>query len=252
MPTVISRQACGLKPARSRTPWTGPNPVGVTVHWNGSDLPKGDLEHSKNIVRGIQRTHFAKGYADIAYNFLVDHNGYVFEGRGYDVQSGAHSPGNEEHAAICLLVDKDEEPTVTQWESFLWLRDQWVALKGADELKAHNEWGGTSCPGDKITKRINDIRNGVSMGPGEITKDQIDYINILAYGSKPGAGYDYRHVGGTLHAFLVEVLGPDPLKNPNTFVAKVADGKLVPPGQDLDKEKLYNEQIAATKEVFGK
>jgi hypothetical protein len=111
---------------------------------------------------------------------------------------------------------------------------------------------GQSQPGTYNNTTLWNIGNTGGQPMSGITKDQIDYINLLAYGSKPGAGYDYRHVGGSLHDFLVGVFGPDPLKNPNTLVAKVNEGKLVPVVESFDKEKLYTDQIAATKKVFGK
>lgn len=98
---------------------------------------------------------------------------------------------------------------------------------------------------------VSRMKGGI-VNPGEITKDQIDYIHILAYGDKPGTGYDYRHVGGSLHAYLTEVFGADPLKNPNVLAAKVKNGQLVLPNTGSDIDKLYNDQIAATKKVFGK
>jgi hypothetical protein len=90
------------------------------------------------------------------------------------------------------------------------------------------------------------------MSADALTKDQVDYIHILAYGSKPGAGYDYRHVGGPLHNYLVEVFGPDPLKNPNVLATKVQNGQLVAPGNSVDIDTLYADQLLATKKVFGK
>ena len=90
------------------------------------------------------------------------------------------------------------------------------------------------------------------MSADALTRDEVRYIHILAYGGEPGASYDYYDVGKPLTAYLHRVFGTDPLKNPNVLAAKVKNGQLVPPSTGADVDKLYNDQIAATKKVFGK
>ncbi len=79
---------------------------GVAIHYEGVKL--GVFPHSKcaGKVKGIQAFHMdSRGYADIAYNYLVCPHGDVYEGRGKGVRSAANGNGqvNSDYLAVCYL-----------------------------------------------------------------------------------------------------------------------------------------------------
>lgn len=107
-------------------------------------------------VRAIQSYHMnTKQWWDIAYNFLVCHHGYIFEGRGWDVESAAQgtTDGNEHYYAICFLGgdyrNKIDAPDVTRGKIVEFFEA--VASKtGGDERKGHRDFHTTECPGDEL------------------------------------------------------------------------------------------------------
>jgi hypothetical protein len=55
------------------------------------------------VVRTIQTFHIeSRGWADIAYNFLIGGDGAVYVGRGWDVQ-GAHTKGYNKGIGIAFI-----------------------------------------------------------------------------------------------------------------------------------------------------
>lgn len=205
---IYSRAETGLRNPKSRSGWA--RKVGQVVHWIGSDFTNGNLSASMASVRSIQSQHMDRvqkkpsdpvPLVDIAYNFLIDHLGNIFEGRGWDARSGAHSPYNDTHLAICFLVDKDEDITQAQWDAFVWLSTE-AKNRGFNELLAHHETSSTSCPGDKITARINNYRNGVPVSADKLTKEEVIELHVAFHDGPPGPNYDWRHVGGPLSAAI--------------------------------------------------
>lgn len=91
---------------------------GTGLHWVG---PKvwGDLgsdgRHSlcAGKIRGIQRSHMAGEWYDIAYNEIACPHGTRYEGRGYHVQTGANgsSEGNRNYYAVLALVGQGDKIT---------------------------------------------------------------------------------------------------------------------------------------------
>lgn len=114
---------------------------------------------------------------------------------------------------------------------------------------------GRSLPGTYENTSLWDLgqKGEKTMSADALTKDEFNYLHLLATGDFPGASYDGRFTGKPLTETLHQWLGTDPLKNPNTLAFKTKQGLLVKPSAaTLDKEKLYNDQIEATKKVFGK
>lgn len=56
-------------------------------------------------VRSIWDYHVNNGWADIAYNYLIDPNGVIYEGRGNDVTGAHFSCMNTNTMGVCLLGD---------------------------------------------------------------------------------------------------------------------------------------------------
>jgi hypothetical protein len=139
----------------SRGKWNARPPRGTPVH---VEWPKGvDLwvHHTtgprSQTVRDIQAFHQnTRGWNDIGYGYLIDYEGVIYEGRGYEVFA-AHSPGKNHEPSVALIGDYSKaEPSDAQHRSVYALRDH---IKAGD-LRGHRENTATSCPGDAAMAKV--------------------------------------------------------------------------------------------------
>src|SRR5918992_2005798 len=95
-PNIISRAEWGARAPRSRMTTTWDRRTEFVVHH--SDGP------TTQTPRSIQGFHMdGRGWVDIAYNFLVDRLGRIFEGRGW-LTVGAHAEGhNISGLGVCFI-----------------------------------------------------------------------------------------------------------------------------------------------------
>ncbi|MGW1186143.1 FG-GAP-like repeat-containing protein [Streptomyces drozdowiczii] len=96
-PPVITQAEWGASTDYDGTPGYGEEIKAAVVHHTGVDQDNAvPCSQSKARMRTIQQEHFARGYYDIGYNFVVDRCGQIFEGRsgGMDLPVvGAHDVG---------------------------------------------------------------------------------------------------------------------------------------------------------------
>ena len=93
----VSREEWGAKdPTMPLTPQTNFNYLIVhstTYLGQGSVQSNGEcpsFEVCKNFIRQAQEVHMERGFYDIGYNYLIDMDGNIYEGRGLKVE-GAHT-----------------------------------------------------------------------------------------------------------------------------------------------------------------
>ena len=93
---------------------------GVVVHHSGVEGgPKGS-----GAVKAFERHHLAKGWDGIAYNWLVDETGTVFEGRGWEARGGATKGWNSKSMSICYTGWGYKQPHANVLESIQIYDDQ--------------------------------------------------------------------------------------------------------------------------------
>lgn len=152
----------------SKEQWGANDPICVagTVHPNsrteffvhhstGTNL--GD-EDSYQWVRNIQNQHlYVNGWCDIGYNFLVDEEGRVFEGRGWNAV-GAHCPGHNTSAVgVCYLGDGAERLAPKALVAIRELADEADRQSGKSLKRlGHRDGIATACPGDNLHKWVHD------------------------------------------------------------------------------------------------
>lgn len=102
---IVTRREWGARPARSRHAIATPTPRLWLHHAAGEFSGAGG-------VRQIQAFHMdTRGYSDVAYSFLVDDDGTVFEGRGVGIAGGHTKGDNTLSHAICALGNyENREP----------------------------------------------------------------------------------------------------------------------------------------------
>jgi len=127
----------------------------LTVHHSAeyTGLLRGaSASESSRAIRNIQRYHVEqKNYGDIAYHFLIDPSGRVFEGRSLRWQ-GAHAGGsnNVHNIGVCLLGDFDRESpsraSIAALETLVSTLRSRYGIAG-DRIVGHGELKTTACPG---------------------------------------------------------------------------------------------------------
>lgn len=150
----INRAGWAARSPKSRVNATMNRPS--TGHWNGPAVRvagKVTWSHDRcfALVRGIQNFHMdSRGWADIAYNFVVCPHGHIFEGRGRNVRNGANgtSAANANSHAIMWLSGQTNP--FTDGEKLGYRQAQNHVATGTtapDSSVGHRDHKATECPG---------------------------------------------------------------------------------------------------------
>ncbi|RMG87502.1 MAG: T9SS C-terminal target domain-containing protein [Bacteroidetes bacterium] len=191
---VVQRTACGCEqpPALGRLDWCPdgtcfphPNPsftevTHLIVHHTATSNTASDWAA---VVRSIWDFHVnVNGWSDIGYNYLIDPEGVLYEGRGNDIL-GAHFCGKNTGTMGTAMIGNfsDVAPTEAALNTLQKLLAWKICDKDLDPLgsafhpasgktlhriSGHREGCSTECPGDTFFPLFPDIRQGV--------KDYID------------------------------------------------------------------------------
>jgi len=154
------------------------NPAGVLTYPDDlrSVLNTIVVHHSAYPYAGaaeIQDLHMdRRGFADVAYHFLIDSEGIIYEGREINVR-GAHVQGfNTGSVGIVLLGNfNDTEPTQPQIDSLERLVDYLRYTYEIRYLAGHKDYpdqgpDGTECPGDNLYPLLPDMARSLGMKYG--------------------------------------------------------------------------------------
>lgn len=146
---IVSRSEWGA------TPWQG-QPYSVTmsekthhlVHYHGG---KPAAQRGVGVPRNVEKIHLANGWSGVGYNFLVDMDGVIYEGRGWGLV-GAHCPGkNRDGIGVYLAVGGDQEPTEAAKRAVVWLYAEAQRRAGHRlTLGVHGDYWATACAGDVV------------------------------------------------------------------------------------------------------
>ncbi len=151
-PHVVSRADWDAKPPTRILP---PHTIErITVHHQGVFAPK--TQDAKRRLRTMQAFHQGpkRNFADIAYHFIIDRKGIVYEGRSLSVPGETKTDYDPKgHLLICLLGDLNvQQPTPEQLKSLLELID-WALETyhlSKDMVKTHRDYAHTDCPGKHL------------------------------------------------------------------------------------------------------
>ena len=161
MSSIISRAGWGSRGPKSRlTPLNKKRVVGIAVHHSGvKNGPKG-----VTAVKAFERHHMdANGWNAIAYNWLIDEQGVIYEGRGAGVISAATRPYNSRTESICYTGDGDKAIPAKTQKSLTWLiADIQKRYTVKLWVKGHRELASTSCPGNVLFDWVQNHRNGIT------------------------------------------------------------------------------------------
>jgi hypothetical protein len=186
-PAIRARSSWGARPP-SRKLWRADNLTLSVVHHSVSTNSYSPAE-VPGIIRGIQVFHMdANGWYDIAYNFVVDRYGVVWEGRGGGIGNaviGGHAKGfNTGSTGVVTLGEfgaatppagmVNSVGTLIGWKLFIHGVDPGTTTvftsKGNEtysegtrlvmrRVVGHRDTASTACPGGFLQSRLGTIRS---------------------------------------------------------------------------------------------
>lgn len=184
---IISREQWNARNATGhveRTAWA--NRKGVVFHHTTGP--------ASQTPRDIQHVHQAgRGWFDAGYNFLIDHEGKIYEGRGWS-SVGAHCEGhNTSTIGIAFIGDyRNGHDTFTEAMklSGAWLYQEAVRRRrGTLDYAGHQEMSGasTECPGHQVMawidahgpKKLPGKTAGKHTSPKKATTETEDIVKEL-------------------------------------------------------------------------
>ncbi len=219
-PAILDRQ--GWCPNNDCAEHPNPSQTTVThliVHHAAGTNASSDWS---GVVRSIWDYHVnTNGWDDIGYNWLIDPNGIVYEGRGDNIQ-GAHFCGsNGGTAGICMLGNFNlvapSAPALDQLKKML----SWKACdvnidpnamtfhassnKTLPNISGHKDGCATECPGDLFYPLFADLRKEVQTYQDAECSEFLAPSNLTGWAnSETSIQLQWKDNSGTETAFLLE------------------------------------------------
>jgi hypothetical protein len=169
--------AVGSYPFHARADWDGRGkspatipmgkPYRITIHHSSHDMAKYRFAATSaactaELIRGMRNYQVdEKHWDDIAYHFVIDPRGDVWEARPLRYQ-GAHTRShNEGNIGICVIGNYEvQKPNSAQLKSIKslveYLRRKYGIAKGS--IFGHEELKATDCPGKNLMTVVRSLR----------------------------------------------------------------------------------------------
>lgn len=214
---ILSRAAWGARPPKRRHSIATPTPKLYLHHAAGAILPADDSVSPEDLtrIRSIQNYHMdTRGWSDIAYSFLMDPDGNIFEGRGAGVAGGHTAGQNTVSHAICIMghydlqaVDSDLLPRLAEFVRYGHGEGWWpLGFTGG-----HRDAPGasTSCPGHNLYTRLPKINALVQEDDMPLTEAEMNEIAkraaaaVMAYPLQDPISGNPSWAGGLIRAIRV-------------------------------------------------
>lgn len=144
----------------------------ATIHHTEVSIT--DNRRAPERLRNHLDWHISHGWPDIAYHFIVDRNGNVYEGRPVDAAgdtfTGYDTTG---HLLACFEGDFNRQsPSNVQLAAMAKLL-AWAMRShsiGFEAVGAHRDWANTTCPGADVYWRLDGLaRSAGDHGPVELS-----------------------------------------------------------------------------------
>lgn len=185
--TTIVLTASGALQAICKTAWGGREAAGgftahtverMTVHHTAALLDTNRNAPAR--VRQHQRFHIDdRGWPDLAYHFIVDAHGHVYEGR--PVTAAGDTGTNYDptgHFLVCAEGDFNRQGIPAAQVAAVVDLLAWGSVHfgvDASTIRGHRDWAATSCPGDDFYPLISDgsleqaVRDRVAAGAPSVS-----------------------------------------------------------------------------------
>ena len=122
-------------------------------------------------VQAFEKHHVVRlGWNAIAYNWLVDEQGVIYEGRGAGIVSAATRPWNTRTESICYTGNGDEPIPEQALESIRWVVGEIQKRYGFKLwVKGHRDLASTACPGSFL---YNWLQAGMPTSANNVTSKE--------------------------------------------------------------------------------
>ncbi|GAA1015916.1 hypothetical protein Aple_010850 [Acrocarpospora pleiomorpha] len=143
----------------SREGWNARRPASTVYRITWAQRTEFYVHHTAGprgqSIRSIQDFHIDdNGWSDVGYNFLVDEDGVIYEGRGW-LAVGAHCPNHNRSGISAAFIGKNN-PTPAALRSIRWLYEESCRRAGRKLLRrGHGQSFPTSCPGPRLQSWLN-------------------------------------------------------------------------------------------------
>lgn len=144
---IIEKQAWKGLPAQNPIPLLHPTTFVIFAHTVTQTCES--LVKCSTLVLSIQSYHLSRKYSDIFYNFLIGHDGNVYEGRGWDTQSGKPNSisiafiGDYRYNKLTDVMMKNTQNLLSQGVKSGKLSENYILL-------CHNQTSATLSPGVNV------------------------------------------------------------------------------------------------------
>lgn len=154
---IRGRRLWGAAPPRGRTFDQWSDGVTLVVHHTAGSMPA-DEKAEREEMRSIQRAHFANGWSDIGYNYVIMPSGRVYEGRGFGIR-GAHTEDHNRQTIGVSFAGNYEvrKPTRASIRAYRQLvrrlREHGAVVK---RVRGHKDMPdqATACPGKHLMRAL--------------------------------------------------------------------------------------------------
>lgn len=154
---IIPRRAWKALPAKNKTGDRWSNGVTLVVHHTAGSAPK-SRRYEQAEMRAIQRLHFAQGWSDIGYNYVIMPSGRVYEARGYNVRGAHTAMHNTQTIGVSFAGNYDvQRPTKRSVIAYKLLVRR-LRQQGAhiERVRGHKQMPeqATACPGKYLMRAL--------------------------------------------------------------------------------------------------
>lgn len=167
---IVARTQWGAYPSRivGDPTWDQNKIIGIVIHHSASPTVDDVQRHGDQaMVKSIQHYHMVdKGWADVAYHYLITPSGGVFEGVPENIEGSHMKQGNNGWLGICLLGNYDREEDFERagagrqamWELVERLRVKYNVPRY--NIVGHQDHQrGRDCPGKHVYNELHHFRN---------------------------------------------------------------------------------------------
>jgi len=174
----VTRERWGARTPTKGWTWLRPSRVeGVVVHHSGVK----DGSTGAAAVQAFERHHMTtRGWSSIAYNWLVDVDGTIYEGRKNGAVGGATKNWNFKTESVCYIGDGDEALSAQAINGLKSVIDYLqVKYGGTLWVKAHRDFASTSCPGTLLHEWVS-TGTPAAVVPGGVAPP-VDWGELIRY-----------------------------------------------------------------------
>jgi len=185
----VSREEWGATAPTKKWTWLNPKRVeGIVIHHSGvTGGPTG-----VNAVRAFERHHMTtRGWSSIAYNWLVDVDGTIYEGRRDGAVGGATRNWNFRTVAVSYVGDGHQALSLEAQQGFRTVIDEVQHRYGGGVwIKGHRDLASTSCPGNWLYDWVG--TGTLLVAPPGAHVPSVDWGGLVAYMQALGVEVEAR------------------------------------------------------------